>query len=42
MRLIINKLYMLCLVAVLLLATGCNDENESGLRLDCDVTVESF
>ena len=42
MRLIINKLYMLCLVAVILLATGCNDENESGLRLDCDVTVESF
>lgn len=38
----INKLYMFCLFTVILLVAGCNDDNKSDLRLDCDVAVNSF
>ena len=38
----IQKIYMLFLSALLLLAAGCDDDNTSSLILDNDVWITSF
>jgi len=39
---VLNKIYTLCLIAVMLLAVGCDDSNTSNLKLDLDANVVSF